>query len=201
RQQDIVALPGIAAAAAASWSGAAVVDPRAVSLHRLGDRTLHFASWLEELGDVDEPLRAVGGKRDEEGRPRRLRNASALFEDMHPSGAVNALPGDAGSWWEVVERLESLRGRMPRSDRADLRAQAELTLDTANFAARRAALRREGGDAARKAAPALADLLESIMTRRRRLWLRSYRMGGLDESLGYETKLLEACRAGVLPPP
>ncbi|MCA9312340.1 MAG: hypothetical protein KDA21_14095 [Phycisphaerales bacterium] len=33
RQQDIVALPGIAAAAAASWSGAAVVDPRAVSLH------------------------------------------------------------------------------------------------------------------------------------------------------------------------
>ncbi len=199
RQQDVVALPGIAAAAAASWTGTSELDPRTVSLHVFGDRTLRLASWLDELGDADESLRAIGGVPGVGGAASRLRNATALFEDMHPSGAATALPRDADSWWPVVDRLEGLSGRLPDGAHAQWIEQARLSVETALFAARRGAVRREGRASMRRLAPRLAEELESLIERRRSLWLESFRPGGLDESSEPEGVLLQECRSGSIP--
>mgnify|MGYP000176149182 CR=1 FL=1 len=52
RQQWPVALNALAEAAHRAWSGTAVYDPRAASLHVFGDRTLALADWLDRLGDA-----------------------------------------------------------------------------------------------------------------------------------------------------
>eukprot|EP00913_Durusdinium_trenchii_P006257 g5869.t1 len=87
RQQFPVSLLAIAEGAQASWNPDAPADPRAISLHAFRDRSLRIADWLAELGNADAQLRVSSGVRDAAGNARPLRNASALFEHLHPSGA------------------------------------------------------------------------------------------------------------------
>lgn len=161
--------------AARAWNPDAPVDPRAVSLHVFGDRSLALAAWIAELGDVDRDLRAVAGVPAADGTPRPLTNATALFERLHPSGFPFRLPTEPGPWLAARERLADLRARRP-AVAPDLDAALDHALDQAALAARIGA--GEGGRT-------LRDLLDRVRAEHRRLWLATSRPGGLADSLAH----------------
>ena len=82
---------------------------RAVSLHALGDATLASAGFIERVSEVDKPLREIGAAFSVPGATGRLRNASALFCDLH-HGLESALGvGTIGQWRAVAEALAGER--------------------------------------------------------------------------------------------
>ncbi len=176
RQPWIVSLHALGEAAALAWDPEDPEDGRdeAVARHLLGQPTGDLGPWLRAVGDADLAIRRRGG----EGGGH-LHNASALFEDLHPSGLPTALPPAAGPWMEVVDRLEELATRRPRVVGDDLAADVDHLLETVGFAARRAAWRR---DAAARRDPArrrdLAARLEAVLQGHDRMWSRDARPGG-----------------------
>lgn len=192
RQQWSVALNALAFAADAAWHGTTDgYDGRAASLHVFNDASLRVASWLDELGDVDVGLRQVAGTPDAAGRPTPLRNASALFTDLHESLTATMRPHERDPWQEVMERLEGLGTSMPRVPATRLDNELHHTLSVARLAAERAVLRcapsgLTGADARR-----LAGMMREIMDEHRALWLGCSRPGGLEHSLSYYRATLD----------
>ena len=169
RQQFPISLPAIAQMASRAWNPDAPVDAESASLHIFGDADTF--GWLEQLGDADAPLRAG------------LRNASALFTDMHTPLAKPA-DDDVRQWQAVRERLDELAGRMP-SPRSSLVAdELAQSLETARFACERAIRRRTGGDT-RGLAVGLIGLIEN----QKRLWLARSRQGGLTSSIAHDLQI------------
>ena len=147
--------------------------------------------WMDELGDLDLPMREIGGRRAKGEPATRLRNSSVLFNDlMSLRGSVGdeklrhgteAVP--LAMWLEAQERLEELAGRRPRGVGVLLGAEMDHTLGVARFAIEQAVWRRTGTSAI--GAYRLANAIERIIDEHRWLWVARCRTGGLDDSARY----------------
>ncbi|MBL9031886.1 MAG: family 20 glycosylhydrolase [Phycisphaerae bacterium] len=218
-QQWPISLHAIAHAADAAWNSADTSRSRdavargqpsasgasglcdAISLHVFGDPSLRIGRWLDALGDLDLPLREIGGRVAVDGSPRRMRNATALFNDLHlplgeggderlRKGLMN-LP--ASLWHEARERLATLERSRPVLADATINAELEHTLAVARLAIDRALLRRGEGSIRRSD---LAGRLRDILAEHRRLWLLRSRPGGLDSSTRHYQRILGELEAG-----
>lgn len=194
RQQWPITQHALAEGAHRAWSGTAPFDARASSLHAFDDGTLALGPWLDALGDVDLELRRMAGKPQADGRPGPLRNASALFTDLHKN-LTESWVGDAAAWRAVNERLLALAdpaqgGAVLWNLPAQLRAELVATLRVAVFAATRARARREtGNDTWRRDRDRWKNELERLIAEHRRLWLLRCRPGGLDDSCRHYARL------------
>ncbi len=177
RQQWPVTLAALAEGCHRAWSGTAVYDPRAASLHAFGDPSLTVATWLDALGDVDLDLRQSG--------PIPLRNATALFTDLG-KGLDESWIGESGDWRHIINRIQALLmpaclGFMPHVDRL-IGEELMLSANEAYLAAARAGWRR-----AMHRDPAFAVRLrqrqDAIVHRYRQTWLARCRPGGLEDSI------------------
>jgi hypothetical protein len=191
RQQWPITLHALAEAAHRAWSGEAPYDPRASSLHAFGDRSLGIAAWLDGLGDADLELRRIAGRPGPDGKARPLRNATALFTDLHKP-LDEAWAGDAAAWEALLPALERACGTMPRA--ADIGPlvvrELLLTAQVALLAATRGTARRSG-EARSAAASALRGMLPPIIDQHRETWLARSRPGGLDASCAHYQRLLD----------
>ncbi len=167
RQPWPVSWWGIAEGAHRAWAGAAPFPVEAASLHVFGD--LRTGPWLDALGDVDEPLRAVGGKVQPDGRRARLRNRSALYHDLHLPWAEPWV-GDRDQWASVRAAITAL-GSAPAHPGCD------WALEYTTLAADRAVARRGGADGA-----GLARRLAGLRARHAAHWLTQARPGGMADS-------------------
>lgn len=183
-QQWPIALHGIAYGAAKAWNPDAPADPRSVSLHVFGDRTLRVGDWLDELGNADAMLRRTCGELSAKGRIR-LPNQSALFIDMHKKLHEQTEIGAEADWREVMERIEDAAAKMPSGLSRQIEDELKHTLAVAKFAAARAAWRRQPGGLTEPQRRDLQERLRSIIEEHRRLWLLRSREGGLEHSCGY----------------
>ncbi len=180
-QQWPIALNAIAYGAAKAWNPEAAVDPRAISLHVFGDRSLRISGWLDELGDADIELRRTCGELSAKGRVK-LPNQSALFIDMLKKWDEQREVGRLEDWVLAAERIERLARKKPKGLELQLDDELNHTLAVARFAAARAVGRRRGDEATRAG---LGEQLEAIIAEHRRLWLLRSREGGLEHSCGY----------------
>ena len=180
RQQWPVALHGLAEAAHRAWSGTAAWDPRCAGLHAFGNPAL--GPWLDALGDADRDLRVIGGKLQTDGRRLPLRNATALFTDLH---LTDPYIGTVAEWQALDGRLKQLAQEQPVSDSVQIDQELRHTIAVARFACARAVARRGGS-------PVPAQVLRDLIAEHRQLWLARSRPGGLAASCGhYETILKE----------
>jgi hexosaminidase len=185
-QQWPTSLHGLAEAAATAWNTTVDrFDPRTSGLHAFGDATGWVGLWLDELGDVDAEIRDAAGPPDEQGRPTPLRNASALFTDLHEPIAEQPMTGDALAWERVRRRLEALGDHFPIGLPALLADELQHTLAVAQLAADRAVARRMERGVDRHVRRRFAVRLDEIIAEHRRLWLQRCREGGLDESCSH----------------
>jgi hypothetical protein len=191
-QQWPVALAGIAHGAAAAWNAGAArtFDARAASLHAFGDASGRIGPWLDELGDADLDLRRTCRvpRRAEPG----VRNATAIFTDLHPP--VEAPEGwnagqrgryvqaEAEGFARVAARVGELAAVAPRVADALVRDEIAHTLAYARFAAEHGAAWRSGGGPPRPRRTDLAERARALLAEHRRLWLLRSRPGGLEES-------------------
>lgn len=170
--------------AARAWNPEATPDPRAVSLHALDDPDLELAEWLADWGDLDRDLRAVSGI-PHEGKPTRLRNANALFEELHPSGFPYCLPDAIGPWHDALERLEDLERKRPRASHAITR-QLQHAANQCRLALHVALARRSPDPSPHSRV--ITDLAPYVVSEQRRLWCEDSRLGGLEDSLDHWRK-------------
>jgi len=183
RQAWPVALLGIAEGLDAAWTGAARSPGflEAVSLQVFGDQSLAIAGWLEELGDADEPLRAVSGRPGPGGEPTRLLNASALFTELHPPPIRLALPPRVEPWLEARARIASLAQRVPTGAGPLVERELRHAVQCSLWACDVALARRGGGVNPER----LEADRGAIKAEQRALWTERSRPGGLDESLAF----------------
>jgi hypothetical protein len=183
RQVWPVALLGIAEGLDAAWTGRdrGADFLEGVSLQVFGDRSRSIAGWLEELGDADEPIRAIAGRPGTDGRPTRLLNASALFTELHPPPLRLGLPDDPAPWRGARARIAALGEAVPTGAGPLVERELRHAVRCALFACDVALLRRGAG----AEASALSAEREAIRTEQRTLWPERSRPGGLDESLAF----------------
>jgi hypothetical protein len=191
RQQWPISLAGLAQGAEAAWNPdrARAFDPRATSLHVLNDNSMTLGPWLDELGDCDLQIRRLAG----------VKNASALFNDLHPPvpGQLTAGEHEVGApieiWQAAAVRLDGLSGSRPRA--ADERINAELAhaLECARFAADHAIAARDRG-IGRSRRDALIARAEAIRATHERLWLIRNRPGGLPSASRHYDRIIEGLR-------
>lgn len=217
-QQWPLTLHGIAEAAEAAWNGAFTTQgsgtlaaqassalvaqasslwPRAAALHVFNDESLQLGPWLQELGDVDHELRQIAGRPAPDGRPTRLRNASALFGDLHtllsvPEGQAGEVyvPARSGPapWRAVLERLQDLEARFPPKLPPQIAEELRHALALMRLAAERAVFRRSADlktSAGKIERRRLAVRLRELVAQHRQLWLRRCRPGGLEQSCAF----------------
>jgi len=193
RQQWPITRYALAESAAAMWSGSPRFDDNladAISLQVFGDRTLEAGRWLAELGDADLPLREIAGRPDADGDQTRLKNATALFEEVSPARPRDDRPGTIEHWRDTRAKLESLATRVPRGVDAQVRDELAHTVDRAVLACDIALWRRgDGGEMGE-----LVERVESIMAEHARLWRERSRPGGLSRSLSHDQGLIEALK-------
>lgn len=189
RQPWAVSAVGLASAAGLAWNPEAPVEPEACSRWMLGSERPGAA--LDALGDVDRPLREVAGALS---RPdhTRLRNASALFADLHVPLREKLAVAPLEAWRGVRESLKS--AVVPPGLSSLDAAEMEGAIEMARIAAERAVRRREGTLTPAIAA-VLADRVLELSERRGALWLRRAREGGLAQSQAYERAIAEELRA------
>jgi hypothetical protein len=204
-QQWAISLHALAEAADAAWTGGREgYDPRAAALHIFGDRTLSISRWLDALGDADEPLRRLAGRRAPEEPARPLRNSSALFLDLHtplaapPDADVSSRAGvlatPPGLWRECLDRLNALASDPAWRASPESGEALGHTVEVARFAARRGLWRRGEGGGSETTATALAAELEIILGDHRRLWRETSRPGGLDSSCRHYQRIIDDLR-------
>lgn len=202
-QQWPVALAGIAHGAAAAWNAGAArtYDADSASPHVFGDGAHGIGRWLDDLGDADLDLRRTCRvpRRAEPG----VRNATAIFSDLHPPAEApedwNAdqhgryVRAGAEAFERVAARINELAERTPRVDDPLVRDEIAHTLAYARFAAEHgAAWRRPGFGRAARAG--LADRARSLLDEHRRLWLLRSRPGGLEESSASLRRVIDGLR-------
>jgi hypothetical protein len=187
RQQWPIALHGIAEAANAAWNSdhRRSWNPLASSWHVFNDPTLRIANWLDQLGDVDYPLRQIAGRPGPDGEHRPLTNQSVIFADLQTPLADPWRPGSLDQWKQIAAKLDGLRQAIPPEIDALHIKELHHTLNVAGFAVERAILRRTPGGITPKTQRQLLDQINHIIQEYRDLWARRSRPGGLDESCGY----------------
>lgn len=191
RQQWPVSLAGIAQAAEAAWNPARAraFDPRATSLHVLGDPSMTLGPWLDELGDADlEIRRAVG-----------LTNATALFNDLHPpvpemlKAGERQIKAGIGQWEVAAARLARLTAECPAIGDPLVRDEVHHTLEVAAFAVDHAIAVRDPARLARERGR-LIERCGAILEDHERLWLARNRPGGLAHASGFYRKVIDDLR-------
>ncbi len=183
RQQWPIELHGLAESAHRAWSGEAPFDARVSSLHAFRDRSLALGPWLDELGDADRPLREIGGEPGPDGERKPLRNASALYVDLHKRWDEPWI-GSAEDWQAIDERLAGMFDRAPLGLDPLITAETMHTLEEASKAARRAVLRRRSPQDPSWRKP-MAQGIRHVADRHRELWLMRSRPGGLESSTAH----------------
>lgn len=205
-QQWPITLAALAQAADAAWTGGRDgYDPRAASLHCFGDRSLAAGPWLHALGDADLPARRIAGRRGCADAPRPLRNASALFTELHlllrTDGDDRVQLGlDSVSesiWRSIADRLTSLANDRPTLPDGLMTAELDHTLHVATLAAEKALLRRNPHATSQQARD-LADALAAAAEGHATLWLHRSRPGGLTDSRAHYDAVVRDLRE---PPP
>lgn len=168
-------------AAQCAWGGASAppADDRAISLHALDDDSLQLAPWLASLGNLDLPIR----------ERVKLRNASALFNDLFPP--VPPAPGRRSinaplqDWVSCGERLDQLsRERPPITDPLH-KSELDHTLAMTRLCLDHAISCRRSADGLAPSAPdrpLLRQQAASSLAELRRLWLIRNRPGGMQEA-------------------
>ncbi|MBA3687157.1 MAG: family 20 glycosylhydrolase [Planctomycetes bacterium] len=190
RQQWPIALNGLAEGAHRAWSGTADFDVRATSLHAFSDRSLTVASWLDALGNVDLPLRRIGGRPAADGTPTPLSNNTALFVDLHkPLDATWV--GDHAIWTAVAQGVAALAPPDFLASGVPLQLAHECrhAWRVAELAAVRGACRRTPDG--KLAYTALASTLRQLIAEHRALWLERSRPGGLAESCAHYQRVAD----------
>jgi len=192
RQQWPITLHALADGASVAWNADAAdrFDARAASFHLMGDASGLVGPWLEELGDLDGPLRGAWEMVQGPGPPpERVLNATALYSDIHePLSVEPHFGGDASQWRFLKSRLSTLLADVPRFPTELVHDEIWLTLNVCRFGIMRGLLRR--GD--RSIAPKdLARFMRQIIDEHRRLWLERSRIGGLDDSCRYYQRIAE----------
>ena len=178
RQQWPISLHGLAEAAHCAWSGSALYDSRASGLHGFGEATV--GTWLDALGDADRTLRLIGGRllpgEKGDGHRAPLRNATALFTDLHL--ALNApYAGSKAQWQEVDDVLAHLQQTRPSSIAAQTARELDHAVGMARIAAGRAIARRQND--LQKMRAVVATWKDSV-TEHRALWQLRSRTGGVE---------------------
>lgn len=198
RQVWPLALVAIAEGADRAWNAGrpGEPDPRAISLHCFGDRTLSVASWLDELGDIDLGLRGRAGRSWFEGRGRPLHNASVHFADLAEAWGSDAIGLDASDFEPLLDRLSGLRGSLPGSLPGLVGDELTHTLDRAELACRRAVARRHAHSPAHAFTASLLPLAEQVGKTHAALWLHRSRPGlGLEDSLSHDQRVVDELRS------
>ena len=189
RQQWPISLHGLAEAAHRAWSGSAVYDARASGLH--GFANPEVGPWLDALGDADRSLRLIGGRLGADGTRAPLRNATALFTDLHL--AIDApYIGSGAQWQEVDQALAQLQVSQPQVADAQLARELTHSVTMARIAAQRAVARRHGDSGGLRA---LAATWRQALDEQRALWLLRSRagdaqLGGLATSCAHDLRLI-----------
>jgi hypothetical protein len=168
RQTWAISLHGLAEGANAAWNApsAPTYDPRAGAVLAF-EATPEFGVWLDALGDADLAIR----------RAWALRNATALFVDLHePLDAPTRAGDDLALWRETHATLRELVASCP-SGPDDLAHAA----DVAEFAAARAVARRTGAADPETIRARRATIIET----HRRLWGETSRPDRLSVSAAY----------------
>lgn len=182
-QQWPMTMRGIADAVQAAWNPGAEADPRAVSLHALGDtsESLGLAAWMDELGDVDIEIRRAAGM-TAEGKPASgpIRNNSALFLDLHRPWPYTYPVGATREQWQgVLDRITSLESAMPSQKDVLLERELKQIVGHAKLAALHAVVER--GETGR--AGEMVELGRWVAAEHARLWVERNREGGLGDSM------------------
>lgn len=189
RQQFPISLYALAEAADAAWNAdnAGHFDPRAFGANFRNDREewMSVGLWLDKLGDADRELRLICGRPDAGGNPTPLRNASALFTDLHTPFDSPARPGSIADWEKVRKRLKELEDSFPSLGAPIYRDELRHSLNVAQFALERAMLRRGETPPIAEKVQKLQEWRRGIIAEHRRLWRLRSRPGGLDDSCGY----------------
>lgn len=192
RQQWPVTLHALADGAGVAWNADAAdrFDAAAASFHLMGDASGLVGPWLEELGDLDGPLRGAWEMVQGPGPPpERVLNATALYSDLHePLSAEPHYGGHASNWGFLKARLSTLLADRPRFPTELLHDEIRLTLEVCRFGIMRGLWRRGHRE---WAAPDLARFMRQIIEEHRRLWLKRSRIGGLDDSCRYYQRIAE----------
>lgn len=203
RQQWPLTVHALADAAGCAWNpGAAAEHFDAASAARrcIGPGAGDLGAWLEALGDVDEPLRAIAGRLDAgTGERARLRNATLLFNEMEADLAKGTVLGPGADWAGVRARIGELERRMPAKLPGQIAAEIAHVLEVVHAGLDWAAIRDASAEAPSGALISLARRIRGIAEEHRRLWRLRSREGGLSESTeGYErmARQLEEGAAG-----
>lgn len=184
RQQWPISLHGLAEAAHRAWSGTQPFDARAAGLHAFGHAAI--GPWLDALGDADHALRLVSGKPRPDGTRAALRNATALFTDLHlPLDAPGVGSNDA--WEQVDHRLAELQKTLPVAPDARIARELAHAVAMARICTRRALARRRRDQ---HGLHAVAATYRALMHEHRDLWLARCRAGGLVASSAHDEKLI-----------
>jgi hypothetical protein len=177
-----IALLGLAHGAEAAWNASAArnFDPRAAAVHAL-DAGGALGPWLEALGDLDAHHR----------RTLKIKNASAIFNDLYRCYGAAAIPAPADAFRAMLERLDSL-GPAPGLANGSLE-QRELahTVAIARVALEWGAAARADQPPTPEARRDVADRLRALIDDHRGLWLQRNRVGGLEKSCGYFAPVLD----------
>ncbi|MEL6497113.1 MAG: family 20 glycosylhydrolase [Planctomycetota bacterium] len=184
QQQWPVTLHALADGAHAAWHGAANTDPARASRAVFGSPEL--GPWLDQLGDADGDLRSPSAKRHDADEEPKLRNASALFNEVYPANTSLPRRGTSAQWRDCLDRFVSLAGSRPCVDTI-LDDELRWTVRMSELACRIALCRRSG---------VADDAIPIDLARSRddfsRLWTQRSRPGGLDRTIGLFNGLIES---------
>ncbi len=193
-----ILLHALIAGAHAAWGVPITTD------RRLAGESLHYFSgttvphWLESLGDVDAPLRAVCGPLSHPSRTTLL-NQSAMFIDLFKAPGDLLTVGALHLWDEALDRARTLQNTRPSSGDALIDDELEHTIAYVMFALLRACARRHAlnGYIPNVTLAELDTQLTSLRANHARLWKVRSRIGGLEASDAFFAQI----RANLLATP
>lgn len=191
RQQWPVALIGLAEAADAAWSGLTYPpDDRALGLHAFNDPTGDVVRWLLEIGDADLPVRRIAGLRTARGWQTPLRNASALFLELHrPLSEPGIVESSKARWALILQYISTFKHTLPSRIDPQVRAELALTAEVAQIAALFGCHRSPPGESSINVSDTILRL-RRVIREHRRLWKPRSRPGGLDDSCAHYERVI-----------
>lgn len=195
RQQWPISLHGIADGLNSAWTGeGGGGDPSAESLQVFGDRQLAVATWLEDLGEIDKIQKQISGTPGADGKPARIKNASAVLQDSTLGWSDSWKPGSAGLWRESASAAQWLEAKIPSGAGELMRQELAFTAMCARVLCERAAARRESSSAQNAE---LASKLSNVRAEHERLWKLRSRSGGMAKSSAHYTRLIDEFGVGM----
>lgn len=187
RQQWPVSLHGLVDGLQAAWTGKeAGVDLQAESLQVFGDASLSIGAWLEDVGDIDRDARRSYHGADAAGKPKRIKNATALLQDSTIAWGEAHRPSGLEDWTRARDAAKWLSERVPTGVSQMLRDECAQTTRAARALIWRALARRGAAEVA-----GLRSEMGEMIAEHKRLWALRSRPGGLSSSVAHYEKAME----------